>query len=274
MRWSVVALIAAGLSLSACSTSSVTGPSSVLDAPADLISFSLDEAIELSWSSNARTAAPDLFSYYAVYSTSYDLDNGVCGSSWVLEGTTVSEDFIASGLTNGAPRCFAVSAINTSGIESDWSSSRYDTPRYDSRNVVVYAQQVSLARSGFKFYDPSSGYLGLVLSGDRNDLDFYVDRDVDGTMWLVPVRTGTEVAFYGTDPVADLTSIDVAPVNGFDVTAVEASPGYGYVFEMDEPDGLHFGGVRVTHVGQDFVILDWSYQSDPGNPELRVVAQR
>ena len=31
-----------------------------------------------------------------------------------------------------------------------------------------------------------------------------------------------------------------------------------------------FGGVRVTHVGQDFMIFDWSYQVDPGNPELSI----
>jgi hypothetical protein len=26
----------------------------------------------------------------------------------------------------------------------------------------------------------------------------------------------------------------------------------------------------VSHVGQDFLILDWAYQTDPGNPELIV----
>jgi hypothetical protein len=26
--------------------------------------------------------------------------------------------------------------------------------------------------------------------------------------------------------------------------------------------------VRVTHVGQNFLILDWSFQTDFGNPEL------
>ncbi len=33
-----------------------------------------------------------------------------------------------------------------------------------------------------------------------------------------------------------------------------------------------YGAVRVTHVGRDFVIFDWSYQTDPGNPELAVGA--
>ncbi len=40
---------------------------------------------------------------------------------------------------------------------------------------------------------------------------------------------------------------------------------------MDGGDGLaRFGGIRVTHVGEDFMIFDWSYQVDPGNPELSI----
>jgi hypothetical protein len=43
------------------------------------------------------------------------------------------------------------------------------------------------------------------------------------------------------------------------------------VFEMDGGDGfLRYGAVRVTHVGQNFLILDWAFQTDRGNPELLV----
>jgi hypothetical protein len=31
---------------------------------------------------------------------------------------------------------------------------------------------------------------------------------------------------------------------------------------------VQYGAVRITHVGQNFLILDWAYQTDPGNPEL------
>ena len=48
-------------------------------------------------------------------------------------------------------------------------------------------------------------------------------------------------------------------------------PGFGYVFEMDGGDGFkRYGALRVTHVGQDFLIVDWAFQTDPGNPELLV----
>ena len=40
---------------------------------------------------------------------------------------------------------------------------------------------------------------------------------------------------------------------------------------MSGGDGFaRYGSLRVTHVGQDFLILDWAYQTDPGNPELVV----
>ena len=39
---------------------------------------------------------------------------------------------------------------------------------------------------------------------------------------------------------------------------------------LDGGDGFaRYGAVRTTHVGTDYLIFDWSYQTDPGNPELR-----
>ena len=241
-----------------------------LPAPTGLTSIALDKAMQLSWAGNARAADPALFNYYRVYSTAYDLDHGRCDdAAWVLEGTTVSEDFLATGLTNGVPRCFAVSTVSVDGHESVWSGPRSDTPRYDARNVVVFAPEVQASSSGFRFYLPATGSFGNVLAGSRTDLDFRIERRPDSSLWLVPVRAGVRVALYGTSPVDDVTSIDVAPVSGYSTGAIEALPGYLYVFETLEADGLHYGAVRVTHVSADYLILDWAYQSDRGNPDLQ-----
>ena len=44
-----------------------------------------------------------------------------------------------------------------------------------------------------------------------------------------------------------------------------------FLVEMSGGDAFaRYGAIRVTHVGQDFLILDWAYQTDPGNPELVV----
>lgn len=243
-----------------------------MSAPATFASTSLDQAIQLAWSANARLADPSLFDYYRVYSSPYDLDAGRCDDArWALEGSTVSEDFLASGLPNGSPRCFAVSTVSRTGHESVWTPPRADTPRFDARNILLFAVQSSVAHSGFRFELPGAG-LGVSLDGTRSDLDFRVDRRSDGTLWLVPVRAGTRVALYGTAPVEDLTSIDLAPLGGYGTGAIEAVPGYGYVFETQLGGALHFGAVRITHVSRDYLIFDWAYQTDPGNPELDVRA--
>jgi hypothetical protein len=269
-----LALPVAVLAFAACSSDYGTGPrgGGSLETPTTLVSVSLNTAIQLSWDPNARLANPNQFSHYNVYSTSYDLDRQLCDNNgWALEGTSVSEDFLVSGLTNGVPLCFSVSSVSTSGDESAVSAYRNDTPRFDSRNVMVSTAQSDLSTSGFRFEFGSSSPLGQVVSGNRNDIDFRVDRHSDGSVWLSTVRNGTRVVLYSQDPVQDLTSIDIAPLDGYITGSIEAVPGFAYVFETQLSDGLHYGAVRITHTSANYVILDWAYQTDFGNPELERV---
>ncbi|MGH7508281.1 MAG: hypothetical protein ACREMZ_02275 [Gemmatimonadales bacterium] len=272
--WTPVVLVL----VAACS-SDRTGPGIPPDVPATLSSTSLDGAIALFWTDNSFTSDPDAFSNYRVYSTSYDLDADLCGSTWGVEGTTVAPEFIVGVLVNGVPRCFAVSAVSVDGAESARSVARSDTPRPDSRNVLIYARQVQNSGSGFRFWDDLDGdgtaqddELGLIRQGSASTIDFSVEQDVTGSLFLAPVRAGTGVELYSDVPVDDLTSIDFAASGTYRTSPIEASPGFGYVFEMDGGDGfLRYGAVRVTHVGQTFLIMDWAFQTDPGNPELLVV---
>lgn len=249
-----------------------------LPRPASLTSVSLNGAVALLWPDNAYQSEPDAFSHYRVYGTSYDLDADRCGATWTLEGTTVAPEFRVGALANGAPRCFAVSAIAIEGYESLWSPLRADTPRPDARNIVVASRQSAPATGGFRFWRDANGNgavdpgeLGRVGSAAAPDQDFVVDRDAAGRLWILPIRAGTTLALYRAGPVADLTEIDVAPAGGYGRAAIEAQPGFGYVFQMDVGDGFYrYGAVRVTHVGRDLLILDWSFQTDPGNPELSV----
>jgi hypothetical protein len=262
-----------------------TGPGDAPDVPASLSSTTLDGAIALTWSDNSHSADPANFQNYRVFSTTYDLDNDVCGE-WRLEGTTVAPEFIVGAVANGEPLCFAVSAVSVTGEESGRSPVRSDTPRPDARNVVLYPIQVRGDSSGFRFWDDDGdgqvedGELGRVRPGAATTIDFFVDRDGTGSLFWNPVRTGTGVELYDDVPVEDLTSIDIAPCidssapgqcAAYLTSPLEASPGFGYVFEMDGGDGfLRYGAVRVTHVGQNFLILDWAFQTDRGNPELLV----
>ena len=236
--------------------------------PAGLHTISLNTAIQLAWSSNAVDALHGAFDHYRVYSASYDGTRGVCASDWVLEGTTASDGFLVGNLVNGASRCFAISTVTRDGHESGWSDARFDTPRFDARNVLVYARAARTDSAGFLFLDETSHALGVVAGAGRPDLDFTVERHGDGSLWISPARSGSTVALYSTQPVVELTAIDRAPAGGFGSSALPARPGFGYVFELQKSDGVHFAAVRVAFVTVDYIVFDWAYQSAIGNPEL------
>jgi len=280
--WLPAALVMAA----ACSNDdNGSGPGTTPDTPATLSSASLDGAIALTWSDNAYLSDPSNFQNYRVYSTTYDIDATppTCGNAFRLEGTTVAPEFVVGALANGVPRCYAVSAVSVDGFESDRSPLRGDTPRPDARNVAVFARQTQTAGSGFRFWDDlnsdgqvQGGELGLVRDGTSANIDFAVDRDGTGDLFFTPVGGATGVEYYDdTVPVEDLTSIDFAPDQTYRTTPIRAVPGFGYVFEMIANDGIpRYGAIRVTHVGQTFLILDWAFQTDPGNPELLVSGKR
>jgi hypothetical protein len=244
-----------------------------LDRPSTLSSISLNGAIHLEWADNAYASNPARFKWYRIYSATYDLDTGLCGTTWSLEGTTVAAEFLASALSNGSPRCFGVSAVSIEGYESLWSPLRQDTPRPDARNTLVFPLQQDATQAGFRFWNDAnadgqgqSSELGLVESGNATDIDFRVTRGAGDTLWIEPVYSGTRMQVYSQ--VADLTSIDFAPAAGYSRTVVQAVPTYGYVFEIVEGTEVRYGALRVTHVSRDYVIFDWSFQTDRGNPEL------
>lgn len=260
-----------------------TGSGTPPESPNSLSSTSLDGAVALTWSDNPFQADPGLFQNYRVYTTSFNLDADppLCGTDWQLEGTTVAPEFLVGALENGVPRCFSVTAFSVDGVESDRSPVRPDTPRPDARNVVLFPVQDRADVSGFRFWqdlnnddEAQNAELGLISNGHGASIDFVLDRDLNGDMFLTPVRPGTGVE-YADDSrmVEDLTSIDFAPDQVYQTTGIQAVPGFGYIFEMDGQDGFkRYGALRVTHVGETFIMFDWAFQTDPGNPELMVAS--
>jgi hypothetical protein len=240
-----------------------------LPAPDSLRSITLNSAIQLSWAANAHREDPEEFDHYRVYSSAYVASTNRCTEgSWRLEGTTVSDAFLSANMENGVSRCFAVSAVSRDGHESLWSAARLDTPRPDARHVLVDAVESRPLSSGFLFFEPSSAKFGVIADGTRSDLDFRVERRTDGSLWFRLIRPEGRVAVFGTAPIPSLTDIDRAAGVEFLAGSVEALSGWGYVFSVRQADGTHYAAVRVSYVDRDYVVLDWAYQTAPGNPEL------
>ena len=275
-RYALSAAILLSFGCNDYTTSSNIGP---LEAPSSISSISLDSAIFLDWADNPFESDKQRFKWYNVYSASYDLNAGLCGTDWALEGTTVSHSFLVALLANGVPRCFATSAVSVENLESAWSPRWQDTPRPDARNVLVWGLGGTHdAQSGFRFWDDvngngygDAGELGLVQNGNGaiTTIDFWMHVDpADSTLWFVPEFLGDSMQLYQNSPIADLTSIDVAPLGGYTRDMYQAQIGYGYVFQRRENNQYHYAGLRVTAVTRQYVIFDWSVQTDSGNPEL------
>jgi hypothetical protein len=288
--WCLLAVAIAASGCSSSTTAPVTGTAP--PQPLNLVGTSLDQAVALTWDDNAFLADPANFQSYRIYSTTYtwttDYLAGQCGTTWQLEGTTVAPEFVVGALMNGISRCFAVSAISVGQAESARSAAHNDTPRPDSRNIVLFSSAANAAQSGFRFWKDGNGdgqiqdnEIGLIVSGTGPDADFSVERNnVTDSLFIQPDRPGVLLAIYNSfQPVADLTSIDLAPSPttgppfGFSTATADALPNVGYVFQVPGPgSSVLYGAIRPTHVGNTFIILGWSLQTQSNNPELRTVS--
>ena len=240
-------------------------------------SVALDSAIFLDWADSAALLDPRRFSAYRVYSTGVDPATALCGTTWFLEGTTVSHEFLAAQLPNGVPQCYATSALSVEGYESLWSPVVEDTPRPDARNVLVWGNAVNASLSGFRFWNdlngngyPDPGELGLVGAGATTTNDFRVDVNAsDSSLRFVPLFAGDSLQLYQNTAVADLDSMHTAPVSGYLPDSLKAQLGFGYVFKRwQTPTTYYYAALRVTALTHQFVIFDWSIQTNPGNPDL------
>lgn len=122
-----------------------------LPPPGGLTGVAIDSGAKLAWSTSVRLGNPSEFSYYRVYSepatTSTSTGSGAllpelptvsarwvaascpaAGSGFGLEGTTVSENFVITGVDNGTPMCYGVTTVAAFGQESVLSAWVIVTP--------------------------------------------------------------------------------------------------------------------------------------------------
>ena len=131
----------------------------------------------------------------------------------------------------------------------------HDTPRPDSRNVVLFARPGPgcgervplLGRSQQRRRGPGRASSGWSRDGTSTDIDFFVDRDGSGDLFLDPgsgrhrrrvlrrERSGRGSDQHRLRRGPGLSHHD----------ASRAHPGLGYVFEMDGGDGFLRYGARA-----------------------------
>lgn len=240
-------------------------------APTSLDAVALDGAVYLHWPDDGSAA--DDFAVYRVYTVSREI---------YLLGESDSPAFLDAFVDNGTTYEYFVTSVDDLGHESRGSQLVSATPRPDYTGELVYAYSDVPGESGFRFQETDRTQ--AVIDGDSRDRHFriYVDDD---RLWFglgervrVHAQTRATSALAcgpGADP--DCISWDEAPTTGYLEEDLAIEAGYTYIFHVPGDDGeMRYGAVRVTHFSScpdddRFVIFDWAYQTQAGNPHLSIL---
>jgi hypothetical protein len=259
-----ILLAAAALGVAGCNDSSsprdVTPPA----APRGVASVTGDGSVRLSWLANTEG---DLAGY-RVYES--PCANGPsCPYNRI--GATAATQYMATGLTNGLTRYFAVSAVDAAGNESDLSYNDVpDTPR-PAGSTTLNNFVNGFAGAGWDF----SAFSRVAANDPGADIVYGNDGQT-ALMYATEmlVQTVPDTLYIPTDiqdaGYATLDSVDVSPVGdnaGWSPTGtVELIPGHSYiVWTWDN----YYAKFHVTGISATTVSIDWAYQTDQGNPQLR-----
>lgn len=257
----LLALVAAAALLAGCSDKK-TNPIPPPAAPRGLFSVTGDHQVTLVWLANTEPEVVGYRIFDAACATGDQCPYTEIGAV----GTTgeTYETYTVTGLDNGVTRFYAVAAVNRHGQLSELSyNDVFDTPRPAGTGLV-------LNNAFVKPYLPNVGYDFSAFArtdytaGDGTDIFFGVDSTGAYRQIFVPdYNTDIQDAGYATS----LDAVDFAPAEGWSpVGTVEALVGHNYVVWTRDN---HFAKFRVTAVNGAQVTLDWAYQVDAGNQELR-----
>ncbi len=252
-RFSILVLLPLLILLQACDDHSdnvVYDDYSAPMPPVGIITFSLDNAVELVWIENQES---DLDGYNIFVSDRYD-------GRYELIGTSRTARFTDRGVTNGRTYYYAVTAFDFRGNESDLSKDVvYDTPRPEGRGVQLLDRFIATDRAGYDF----SMFRVLYYDTDETDIFFEItDRNIP---YLV-VWDDSDIQDMGY--TNNLDEITRAPQEGWNSTG-DALAVRGHTYVVKTFDN-HYAKIRVTDITPNSVIFDWAYQVDRGNPELIV----
>jgi hypothetical protein len=265
MKRLLLPLMVLGILLAGCNeTTTTTAPVVPPAAPRGLFSVTGDGEVTLVWLANTEADV-----------VGYRIYEGPCGGV-DCEYTRIAAipapagaeyvQYVVSGLTNGHTRFFAVAAVNRAGAESDLSYDNvFDTPRPAGTNLSLNNFMVYGTNIGYDF----SAFARTNATDPPTDVFYGFYEDTTGfihqQLFVPDYSTDIQDAGY----VSSLDAVDYAPdsVSGWSPSGtVEAVAGHAYVVWTRDN---HFAKIRVTAVGPTQVTLDWAYQIDPGNRDLR-----
>ena len=216
--------------------------------PRGLSTSAGDNLVALSWVGNTE---PDLAGYNVYISPAG-------GGTFTFIGTTRWNYFTDYGVRNGSTYCYSVSAFDESGNESPLSAEcALVTPRPEGYHVIIRDFRADPDHAG---YDFSTNTIGPY---DDKYTDIFFDR-YSGICYM-DVWDDTDIQDMGY--TTSLYEITTAPGGGWSPSKdVRLIAGHTYmVWTWDN----HFAKFRVESLSPSQVVIDWAYQLQSGNPELK-----
>jgi len=220
----------------------------------------------------------DLYGY-AVYR--HDGDDPVYGAYYWLGDVAWDENFDDQTLlhwfddeevVNGETYYYAVLSFDASGNESALSfETVVDTPRPAGIQLFLFDSNGDDADlGGFDFSELETGRVPF----DAPTADIYVAFEDDIPFVYAARPDKVQLQDYGTIP---LRLVDYAPDEGYSATGrAELIEGHSYIVKIteDPATAVNYAKFFVYDVASAYVELDWAYQEDCFNPELKVQADR
>jgi hypothetical protein len=251
MRLLTIALL--GLLLNGCYEEEIyvadTEPPAV---PRGVYSITGDEEVIVSWYANAEN---DLAGYRVYRGNS---ENG----SYFHIATTGSVQFVDRDVTNGRTYYYAVTAYDRDGNESELSYDLvFDTPRPEGYGVRLFDFNISPSVAGYDF----ATFRPQHYQAPATDV-YFEYHAASGGLFINIANLETDIQDMGYTESFD--DIGYAPSDGWSPLGyVECIAGHTYVIWTDDD---HYAKMRVNLVNTNYVEFDWAYQTDAGNPELKV----
>jgi len=255
MSKALFSLVAATLLVAGCRDDGPTRPRDVTPpaAPRAVRSVTGDGEVLLTWLANTENDVAG----YRVYEAPC-----ASGSSCPYDrvGSTTGTQFVVHDLANGVTRYFAIAAYDDAGNESALSYDEvFDTPRPEGTGLMLDNFATTPATSGYDF----SAF--VVRSFDNTQTDIYFGSR-NGVFLMIAPFEDTEIQDAGY--ASSLDAVDFAPATGWSPSGTaELIVGHCYVVWMSQEN--RYAKFRVTDLTPSRVTVDWAYQTDTGNRELK-----
>lgn len=228
--------------------------------PSSVYTITGDGCVEICW---GEVRSEDLAGYKIYRSQS-------ASGTYYRIGRSEDNYYLDEDVQNGITYYYAVTSYDWEGNESDLSyETVHDTPRPEGYDLTIYDED---ARAGVDF---SGYYHHMIQPWDDPFVDMYL-LWLNGRYCLASTDVEYQGAIYGTDIqhagyVNSLDEIDWAPDGGWSVDIADTVVLYedhAYVVWTWENN---FAKFQVVYIGYDYVIIDWAFQADEGNPELKTL---